>query len=145
MSVPTDAEQLRGHPVARVDARELGDELQPLDLQRLDLAGARGRDVAGEVDEAGVAAGELAQELVLGLVEQRRRAGAATRGGSLIRYGVAAIVIAGWETASSMPLRSVIAPRRAGTTRSASCWVAAALLERAGLDDAEPGGLAGRR
>src|SRR4051794_9008547 len=35
--------------------------------------------------------------------------------------------MAGWETASSIPLRSVIAPRSAGTTTCASCWVAAAL------------------
>src|SRR5215203_3445640 len=45
-----------------------------------------------------------------------------------MRYGVAAMVVAGWETASSVPVRSVIAPRRAGTIRSASCWVAAARL-----------------
>src|SRR4051812_33779945 len=37
------------------------------------------------------------------------------------------MVVAGWETASSMPLRSVIAPRSAGTTTCATCWVAAAL------------------
>src|SRR3954462_9599963 len=37
------------------------------------------------------------------------------------------MVVAGWETASSMPLRSVIAPRSAGTVTCASCWVAATL------------------
>ena len=41
---------------------------------------------------------------------------------------LAATVIAGWETASSVPVRSVIAPRRAGTMTSDSCWVAAASL-----------------
>jgi hypothetical protein len=46
----------------------------------------------------------------------------------LTRYGVAAIVVAGWETASSTPLRSVIEPRRAGTTMSDTCCVAAARL-----------------
>src|SRR3954465_14955966 len=37
------------------------------------------------------------------------------------------MVVAGWETASSMPLRSVIAPRSAGTTTCATCWGAGAL------------------
>ena len=74
-------------------------------MQLLHLARAGGGDVAGEVGEAGVAAGELAQELVLGLVEQPGEARARPAVGSLTRYGVAAIVIAGWETASSMPLR----------------------------------------
>src|SRR3954467_5249612 len=34
--------------------------------------------------------------------------------------------MAGWETASSSPWRSVIAPRRAGTTSVCSCGTAAA-------------------
>ena len=50
----------------------------------------------------------------------------ATASGSQIRYGVAATLIAGCETASSSPLRSVIAPRRAGTVSVAFCCVAAA-------------------
>ena len=52
-------------------------------------------------------------------------------------YGVAAIVTAGWETASSVPSRSKILPRRAGTMTWDSCCTAAACLS-VGLDDAEP-------
>ena len=51
-----------------------------------------------------------------------------------------ATVVAGWETASSIPLRSVIAPRRAGTMTCAVCWVAAALRSASALHDAEPAG-----
>ena len=59
------ADQLRGEEVARVGAARLGDELEALDLHALDAAGADRRHLVGEVGEAGVAAGELAQQRVL--------------------------------------------------------------------------------
>src|SRR3954462_1270062 len=52
----------------------------------------------------------------------------AVAGASLIRYGVTAMSSAGSETASSTPLRSMIAPRRAGTVIVSTCWVCAACL-----------------
>ena len=65
---------------------------------------------------------------------------AATPRGSLIRNGLAKTVTASSETASSTPWRSVIVPRRAGTSRSSTCWVDGALLEQLGPHGAEPGG-----
>ena len=69
------AEQLRRHPVARVLAAVLRDELEPLDVELLRAQRPLGRHAAGEVDEAGVAAHELAQQLVLGPAEDAARAG----------------------------------------------------------------------
>ncbi len=122
------AEQLRGHPVARVDAAELGDELEPLDAQLLRAARLRGRAPCARGRRSRCRAARACAAARPRAGRAPRRAAAAAFGASLIRYGVAAIVDAGWETASSTPRRSVIAPRRAGTTTSDFCWVAAARL-----------------
>ena len=71
---PDVAEQLRGHPRARVVALELRQEVDALDLEPARPVGAAGGHVAREVDEAGVPAGELAQQLVLGHLERAGRA-----------------------------------------------------------------------
>ena len=100
----------------------------PSTFSACDLAGARGRARGGRRRRSrcrGARAGAGSRPRAC---RAARRAARRRCGASLIRYGVAAIVIAGWETASSVPVRSVIAPRRAGTIRSASCWVAAACL-----------------
>ena len=77
-----EAEQLRGHPVARVDPLGLVDELEPLDAQLLDAVRARlGGMLARELDEAGVAARELLEQVVLAARRAAARACAATAAG----------------------------------------------------------------
>ena len=51
--------------------------------------------------------------------------------------------MAGSETASSSPVRSVIAPRRAGTTILRLLLRGGGAAQRVGLDDPEPHGLGG--
>ena len=136
------AEQLRGHPVARVVAAVLGDELQPGDARASAPRSARrGGDAARQVDEAGVAAGELAQDPVLGLAEHRgelaRRVGRVLdqvrgRGDRLRRLGDGELdaVDVGDRAAPGGDVDVGLLLGRRGA------------LERVGLDDAEPGGLA---
>ena len=66
------AEQLRRHPVARVVAAVLGDELEPVDAEALGALRAAGGHAVRDVDEAGVAAGELLQQRVLRLAQHLR-------------------------------------------------------------------------
>ena len=58
--------------------------------------------------------------------------------GSLTRYGVAEMSLAGSDTASSVPVRSVIEPRCAGSATSTTCCVAAAFLRVLALTSADP-------
>ena len=77
-------------------------------------------------------------------LEQRRELRGDLRG-SLIRYGVAATLIAGWETASSI---AVAVGDRAAAGGDGDAWLllrGGGLAQRAGLDDAEPERLGGRR
>ena len=138
-----DAEQLRGHPLARVDALELGDELEPLDLAAPGRGARRRRDVAGEVDEAGVAAGERRRISSSGLsssaaklrgdsggvLDQVRRRGDRHR--RLRDRELGAIAVDDRAAAGGDDDVGLLLGR-------------GGLLERAGLDDAEPGG-PGRR
>jgi hypothetical protein len=63
----------RQHP-AGILALLRGSQRDPGEAQLADPLGLRGRDGPGEVDEARVAAGQLAQQLVLGPPEQPRQA-----------------------------------------------------------------------
>ena len=136
------AQQLRGHPLARVLAAELGDELEPLDLERLDLAAARGGHVAGDVDEAGVAARELAQDLVLGLAEQPGDLRGDLRGVlDEVRRGGDRHRRLGDGELGARAIGDRAAAR--GHDQVGLLLGGRGLLERARLDDAEPGG-AGR-
>ena len=133
------AEQLGGEEVARVGAARLGDELEALDLHPLDAPGADRRHAAGEVGEAGVAAGELAQQRVLGdaqrlgelggelgrVLDQVRRGGDRHRGlgdGELDPVAVGDRAAAGGD----LDLRLLLG--RGG------------LAQRVGAHDAEPAG-----
>src|SRR3954454_2980723 len=49
----------------------------------------------------------------------------ATDAGSRTTFGLAYTVTESSETASSVPLRSVIVPRRAGTSTCSTCWASA--------------------
>ena len=64
------AEQLGGHPRARVLAVVLRDELEALDPELARALGAAHRDLLGEVDEARVAPDELLEDVVLGLAQR---------------------------------------------------------------------------
>ena len=131
------AEQLRGHPLARVEALELGDELEALDLHPLDAARSRGPHVAREVGEAGVAAGELAQQLVLGLAEDRRQA-RGDRRRVLDQVGRGGDRERGLRDGElgALAVEDRPAPRRHGDV--GLLLGDGRLLERARLDDAEP-------
>ena len=89
---------------------------------------------------------ELARARRPRAAEQRRELPRGRRRGSLTRYGVADDVVAGSETASSTPLRSVIVPRCAGTATSLDllAW-RRRCAERAALERAELAARARRR
>ena len=64
------AQQLGGHPRARVVAVVLRDELEALDAELARALGAAHRDLLGEVDEAGVVPDELLEDVLLRLAER---------------------------------------------------------------------------
>jgi hypothetical protein len=70
-----EPEHLRGEEALRVGALRLGDCPDALDPELLDLLAARRVHLALEIDEPGLAVGELPQQLVLGPLQERRELG----------------------------------------------------------------------
>ena len=133
------AEHLRGQPLARVLAPRARDELQAGDVELLDLRRLACRAGCARGRRSRPSASSFVEQLGLASCRAAARAGARPSIGFLTRYGVAATSSAGSETASSMPLRSVIAPRRAGTLSTSTCCVLATACSDVALDGAEPG------
>ena len=136
---PDVAEQLRRHPVARVVADVLGDELEPLDPEPLRTLRAAGGHAARDVDEPGVAPRELLEQARCGAPEdlrelrgrRRRVVDQVRRGGDrLRRLGDRQLgpVDVGDRAARRGDDDVGLLLRRRGA------------LERVGLDDAEPAG-----
>ena len=140
-TVPSTCE---AEPVARVLAAARRREVDAGDLELADLRGAPGGHACARGRRSRCAAVSFSSSSPSG----RRGSGRASRRvprGSLTRYGVAETSLAGSETASSTPVRSVIEPRCAGSATSATCCVAAAFLSVLGLDERRPSRRAGRR
>ena len=138
------AEDLRRQPVARVLAAARRREVDARDVaargpsrRALRAACARGR-------RSRCASVSLSSRSSAGTPRIGASFAAVPRG-SFTRYGVAETSLAGSETASSTPLRSVIEPRCAGSATSATCCVAAALRRVSALDEPDPCRRAGRR
>ena len=110
-----------------------------LDAELLDLVAVGGVELALEVDEPLLAIGEDLQQLVLGLAEQRRELGGdARRVLDQERVGEDGRGVLGDRELEAVPVADRAAP--GGDGEVLLLLGHRPLLERAGLDRAEPGG-----
>ena len=111
-----EADDRPGERGGRVEALGLGRVREAREVQGLDLRDGRVVDLAGDVRErAGLRRQARQQRLLVDGGWTIKAPSFAAADGSLMTRGSATIVVCGTETASTLPLRSKMLPRSAGT------------------------------